>query len=75
MRRISELIGTLSEMMAAHGDLRAITPGSDETGYDDINRIEIKFVRPMMRQIGEYGQHDETKAEDPHAEKCVNINW
>lgn len=65
--KVSELISVLSEL---DPDLRVMTPGFDECGYDLISRPKIKSVS-WRRTALHGGDYDH----DPSGENVVMINW
>ena len=72
---ISELISRLQTLLHVHGDIRCVTPGFDESEFDDIETVDIVWVHPCVRAAGHRGQHDEVDASAEGAEKAVEINF
>lgn len=73
--KISDLIAKLEILKNENGDLRVVTPGFDESGYSDIEAVEVTHIQADVRQCGHWGEHDDANPEDPNAELCVNINF
>lgn len=73
--KVSELIAKLEALMREHGDLRVVTPGFDESGFADIDVVEITHIQADARQFGHWGEHIDANPDDPNAERCVNVNF
>ena len=59
MKKISEVIGGLAQMLAAHGDLGCVVSDGSGTCYDDLGKLRIETIHPYVRSVGdEAGQHD-----------------
>lgn len=78
MTTIDDLVERLLKIKAEHGNLRCVTPGFDESNYEDVKTIDTKrvLINHFRRKLIEYGgNHVLAKETDSHAEVVVEINF
>lgn len=75
---VRELIQVLEAILNEHGDIRVVTPGFDEAGYDDVEEAEVLTLAIDVRPAGGHsGSHEDVHDAPPgwQQEKVVNINF
>ena len=74
--KIEELIVWLMEFKKDYGNLRVVSPGFDETGFDDLKIGDAWIVIDGNNKTGGHsgGRHKESKITDPCAEHVITID-
>ncbi len=73
--KTDEVISRLQAIVRERGNLRCVTPGFDESAFDDIDTVKIVRIWANVRPGGHCGQHDEMPSDDETAEAAVCINF
>lgn len=73
---IADLIAKLQALL--DHSLRVVTPGFDEAGYDDMERLDVVRIVLNAAPGGHGPQHEEFDADEhdaSHATDALSINW